>query len=220
MLTFGLLSPNKGFENVILALPRILSRHSDVVYIIAGATHPHVRRREGDRYRLQLQALAKELGVEKSMIFHNRFFSTREMASLIGSADILRHSLLPRGADGIRNTRVCLGQREGDNSTPYWHAAELLDDGRGALVPFADPAAIADTAIELLDNDEAREAMRKRAYLYARHMVWDRVAQSYMRAFGRACATRMHPARVAFPIRAAGGNATRRLTNASALSQR
>ncbi len=88
LLTFGLLSPNKGFENVIQALPNILSRHSNVVYIIAGATHPHVRRREGDRYRLQLQALAKELGVGEKVVLYNRFVSPQEMAALIGSADI------------------------------------------------------------------------------------------------------------------------------------
>jgi glycosyltransferase involved in cell wall biosynthesis len=88
LLTFGLLSPNKGFESVIHALPRILSKHRDVVYVIAGATHPHVRAREGDRYRLQLQAMAMELGVEENVVFHNRFFSPQEMASQIGSADI------------------------------------------------------------------------------------------------------------------------------------
>jgi glycosyltransferase involved in cell wall biosynthesis len=107
-----------------------------------------------------------------------------------------------------------LGAGKAIISTPYWHAAELLGDGRGALVPFGDPAAIADTAIELLDNDAAREAMRKRAYVYARHMVWDRVAQSYMRAFVRACASRMQTTRMAFPIQTAERNATNRLITA------
>jgi glycosyltransferase involved in cell wall biosynthesis len=202
LLTFGLLSPNKGFENVIQALPRILSGHNDVVYIIAGATHPHVRRREGDRYLLQLQALAKELGVEENVVFHNRFVSPQEMASLVGSADIYitpyRHE-----AQAVSGTLAyALGAGKAIISTPYWHAAELLGDGRGALVPFEDPAAIAHTAIELLDNDAAREAMRKRAYLYARHMVWTRVAQSYMQAFVRACANQTQPARATFPYQA------------------
>jgi glycosyltransferase involved in cell wall biosynthesis len=213
LLTFGLLSPNKGFESVIQALPRILSRHSNVVYMIAGATHPHVRRREGDRYRLQLQALAKELGVEENVVFHNRFVTPQEMVSLVGSADIYvtpyRHE-----AQAVSGTLAyALGAGKAIVSTPYWHAAELLDDGRGALVPFEDPAAIADTVIRLLDNDAARQAMRKRAYLYARRMVWDRVAQSYMRTFVRACANRRQPARVAFPLQAAEKNATSRLIN-------
>ncbi len=214
LLTFGLLSPNKGFENVIQALPRILSRHSNVVYIIAGATHPHVRRREGDRYRLQLQALAKELGVEENVVFHNRFFSPQEMASLVGSADIYV-TPYPNEAQAVSGTLAyALGAGKAIISTPYWHAAELLDDGRGALVPFEDPAAIADTAIELLDNDAARQAMRKRAYLYARRMVWDRVAQSYMSAFVRARTNRMQPARAALPLQVAEKNATSRRISA------
>ena len=211
LLTFGLLSPNKGFESVIQALPRILSRHSNVVYVIAGATHPQVRRREGDRYRLQLQALARELGVEQNVVFHNRFVSPQEMASLVGSADIYvtpyRHE-----AQAVSGTLAyALGAGKAIISTPYWHATELLHDGRGALVPFDDPAAIADTAIELLDNDAARQAMRKRAYLYARDMVWDRVAQSYMRAFVQARAGRIQPGRVTAFLQSPEENPTSRL---------
>ena len=194
LLTFGLLSPNKGFENVIRALPRILARHRDVVYVIAGATHPHVRAREGDRYRDQLQALARELGVEREVIFHNRFFSPQEMASLVGSADIY---ITPycHVAQAVSGTLAyAMGAGKAIISTPYWHAAELLDDGRGTLVPFENPAAIAAAAIDLLDNNAKRHAMRKRAYLYAREMVWNRVAQSYMRSFSRAYARRIQPA--------------------------
>ena len=213
LLTFGLLSTNKGFESVIQALPRILSRHSNVVYMIAGATHPHVRRHEGDRYRLQLQALAKELGVEENVVFHNRFVSPQEMASLVGSADIYITPYRYEAQAVSGTLAYALGAGKVIVSTPYWHATELLNDGRGALVPFEDPAAIADTVIELLDNDEARQAMRKRAYIYARRMVWDRVAQSYMRTFVRVCANRMQPARVAFPLPAAEKNATSRLIN-------
>jgi len=213
LLTFGLLSPNKGFESVIQALPRILSRHNNVVYLIAGATHPHVRRREGDRYRLQLQALARELGVEKNVVFHNRFFSPQEMAALVGSTDIYVTPYCHEEQAVSGTLAYALGAGKAIISTPYWHAAELLGDGRGALVPFKDPAAIAETAIELLDNDAARESMRKRAYVYERHMVWDRVAQSYMRTFVRACANRLQPARVTFPI-LAERNATSRLMNA------
>jgi len=202
LLTFGLLSPNKGFESVIRALPRILAGHSDVIYVIAGATHPHVRAREGDRYRDQLQALAREVGVEREVVFYNRFFSPQEMASLVGSADIY---ITPycHVAQAVSGTLAyAMGAGKAIISTPYWHAAELLDGGRGALVPFEDPAAIADAAIELLDNDAKRDAMRKRAYLYAREMVWNRVAQSYMHSFSRAYAHRTRPANRAFPAQA------------------
>jgi len=213
LLTFGLLSPNKGFENVIQALPRILSRHRDVVYVIAGATHPHVRAREGDRYRDQLQALAREVGVEQEVIFLNRFHSPQEMASLVGSADIYITPYCHEAQAVSGTLAYALGAGKAIISTPYWHAVELLDGGRGALVPFENPAAIATAAIELLNNEAERHAMRKRAYLYARKMVWNRVAQSYMQSFERARDHRMQPVYLGFPVRAAEKNAASRFVN-------
>ena len=135
MLTFGLLSPNKGFENVIQALPRILSRHSNVIYIIAGATHPHVRLREGDRYRLQLQALARELGVEENVVFHNRFVSPQEMASLVGSADIYVTPYRYEAQAVSGTLAYALGAGKAIISTPYWHASELLTMAAGRWCP-------------------------------------------------------------------------------------
>ncbi len=211
LLTFGLLSPNKGFENVIQALPSILARHKNAVYVIAGATHPHVRAREGDRYRDQLQAMARELGVEREVIFHNRFVSPQEMASLVGSADIY---ITPycHVAQAVSGTLAyAMGAGKAIISTPYWHAAELLSDGRGVLVPFEAPAAIAAAAIELLDNDAARKAMRKRAYLYARKMVWNRVAQSYMHSFAQAQVHSMQPVHKGFPAQSVEKIAASRL---------
>jgi glycosyltransferase involved in cell wall biosynthesis len=208
LLTFGLLSPNKGFESVIQALPSILSRHSNVVYIIAGATHPHVRLCEGDRYRFQLQALARELGVEENVVFYNRFVSPQEMASLVASADIYITPYRCEAQAVSGTLAYALGAGKAIISTPYWHAAELLDDGRGALVPFEDPDAIATAAIELLDNDAACQAMRKRAYLYARNMVWNRAAQSYMRTFAQAGANRIESALLGFPVQAVEWTAT------------
>jgi glycosyltransferase involved in cell wall biosynthesis len=203
LLTFGLLSPNKGFENVIRALPRILAHHKDAVYVIAGATHPHVRAREGDRYRDQLQALARKLGVEQEVIFHNRFVSPGEMASLVGSADIYITPYCHEAQAVSGTLAYALGAGKAIISTPYWHAAELLSDGRGVLVPFEDPTAIAAEAIKLLDNNAARHAMRQRAYLYARKMVWNQVAQSYMRSFLRAKEHHMQLVNMGYPIQAA-----------------
>ena len=203
LLTFGLLSPNKGIETVIEALPRILSRHREVVYIVAGATHPHIKRREGDQYRLQLQALARKLGVQQNVIFHNRFVTPEEMAQFVGSADIYitpyRHE-----AQAVSGTLAyAMGAGKAIISTPYWHAAELLEEGRGRLVPFGDSTAIADVATELLDHEAVRHAMRKRAYLYARDMVWSTVAQSYMRTFVQARADRMRTPCIASSARSA-----------------
>ena len=201
LLTFGLLSPNKGIENVIQALPQILSKHKNVVYIVAGATHPHVLRRAGDKYRAGLQALAKEVGVESQVIFHNRFVSPEEMVEFIGSADIYitpyRHE-----AQVVSGTLAyALGAGKAIISTPYWHAIELLDDRRGALVPFQNPDAIAQKTIELLDTPAIRHAMRKRAYLFAREMIWKRVAQGYMESFSRVRRDRNETPRVQFSAR-------------------
>ena len=202
LLTFGLLSPNKGIENVIQALPQILAKHKNVVYIVAGATHPHVLRREGDRYRDGLKSLAKEVGVESQVIFHHRFASPEEMAEFIGAADIYitpyRHE-----AQVVSGTLAyALGAGKAIISTPYWHAIELLDDRRGALVPFQNSEAIAQKTIELLDTPAIRHAMRKRAYVFARAMTWKTVAHGYMESFSRVRSDRMDAPRVQFSARA------------------
>ncbi len=198
LLTFGLLSPNKGIENVIQALPQILSKHKNVVYIIAGATHPHILRREGDHYREHLQALAKEIGVESNVIFQNRFVSPAEMVEFIGAADIYITPYRHEEQVVSGTLAYALGAGKAIISTPYWHAIELLDDRRGALVPFQDPDAIARKTVELLDTPARRHAMRKRAYSYAREMVWKRVAQGYMASFGQARSDRLREPRVTF----------------------
>jgi glycosyltransferase involved in cell wall biosynthesis len=214
LLTFGLLSPNKGFESVIQAMPRILASHSGTVYVIAGATHPHIRAREGDRYLLELKALAKKVGVERQVRFVNRFVSPEEMAVLVGSADIYITPYCHEEQAVSGTLAYALGAGKAIISTPYWYAAEVLDHGRGTLVPFENPGAIATAAITLLDDDKARQAMRERAYLYARHMVWKRVAQSYMAAMLRArihCAEKVH---VGFAVQATARDAERRVVNA------
>ena len=198
LLTFGLLSPNKGIERVIEALPRIVAEHPEAVYMVVGATHPHIRRREGDQYRLRLQALARKLGVERNVIFHNRFVSPEEMAQFVGSTDIYITPYRYEAQAVSGTLAYALGAGKAIISTPYWHAAELLDEGRGVLVPFEDSDAIATAAIDLLDNEVARHAMRKRAYLFARDTVWNKVAESYMSTFVRARSDRMQVPRIAF----------------------
>jgi len=201
LLTFGLLSPNKGIENVIKALPSILSRHSNVVYMVSGVTHPHILRREGDKYREYLQKLATDLGVEANVIFRNRFVSPQEMVELIGAADIYITPYKHKAQVVSGTLAYALSAGKAIISTPYLHAIELLDDERGALVPFDDPGAIALKTLELLDNGTARHAMRKRAYLYARDMVWNRVAQKYMNSFERIYNERLRNPRATFLAR-------------------
>jgi len=198
LLTFGLLSPNKGIENVIRALPKILEQHNDVVYIVSGATHPHVRRSEGERYRESLEALASELGVSSKVIFNNRFVSSEELIEHVGAADIYitpyRHE-----AQIVSGTlAIALGAGKAIISTPYWHAKEILADKRGMIVPFDDPESIADATIQLLDNDAERHSMRKRAYLYSRGTTWEKTALAYMESFQHARVDRMLRPRPAF----------------------
>jgi hypothetical protein len=187
-----LLSPNKGIENVIAALPAVVERYPNVVYIILGATHPHVIQDEGETYRLYLQWLAQEKGVESNVIFYNRFVSLEELVQFIGAADIYITPYLNVQQIVSGTLAYTLGAGKAVVSTPYWYAEEMLADGRGALVPFKDPAAIAAQVIDLLDNEAQRHAMRKRAYLFGREMTWPQVARRYMESFERARAERRH----------------------------
>ncbi len=199
LLTFGLLSPNKGIENVIRALPAILAKHPDLVYIISGATHPHIRRREGERYREELQALAAECSVSSHVTFNNRFVSNEEMIEHVGAADIYITPYRQEAQVVSGTLAIALGAGKAIISTPYWHAKEILADGRGVLVPFDDPDSIATAAIKLLDNDAERHAMRKRAYLHSRSTTWQKTAQAYMASFQRARIERTLRPRVALP---------------------
>jgi glycosyltransferase involved in cell wall biosynthesis len=191
LFTFGLLSPNKGIENVIRALPVILARDRNVVYVISGATHPHVKRREGERYRERLQTLATRCGVAPHVIFNNRFMSAEELIDHMAAADIY---ITPyrQEAQAVSGTlAIAAGAGKAIISTPYWHATELLADGRGVIVPFDNPKAIAEAVIKLLDNEGERHAMRERAYQYSRGTTWQNTAQAYMASFERARGTKV-----------------------------
>ncbi|MAU00010.1 MAG: glycosyl transferase family 1 [Anaerolineaceae bacterium] len=190
LLSFGLLSANKGIETVIAALPAILARNPNVVYIVVGATHPHVLRQQGETYRLSLQRLAKELGVAGNVIFYNRFVNLEELIEFISAADIYITPYLSPAQITSGTLAYTLGAGKAIISTPYWYAEEMLADERGSLVPFNDPVALAEQVIDLLENESRRHAMRKRAYLFGRAMIWPQVAQRYMESFERARAER------------------------------
>ena len=202
LLSFGLLSANKGIENVISALPAILAKHPNVVYFIVGATHPHVMRHDGEAYRFSLQWLAQEKGVEGQVIFYNRFVSLEELVEFIGAADIYITPYLNPAQIVSGTLAYTVGAGKAVISTPYWYADEVLADERGVLVPFRDPAALAEQVIDLLDNEAKRHAMRKRAYLYGREMIWPQVARRYMESFQRARAERRHFSAPGFVVKA------------------
>jgi glycosyltransferase involved in cell wall biosynthesis len=194
LLTFGLLAPNKGIENVIRALPGILTKHPNVVYIVSGATHPQLRRQEGERYREELQALAVQLGVASHVMLLNRFVSAEELVEQVGAADIYITPYLQEAQIVSGTLAIALGAGKAIVSTPYWHAKELLADKRGVIVPFENPDAIREAVIQLLDHDGERHAMRKRAFLHSRETIWPKTALKYMASFQRARFERsLHP---------------------------
>ncbi|GHU09059.1 glycosyl transferase [Spirochaetia bacterium] len=190
LLTFGLLSPNKGIEQVIRALPEIIKVKSETVYIVLGVTHPGLIRYEGEAYRLSLQQLAAELHVEKHVLFRNRFVSPEELKEFLVMADIYITPYLYEEQITSGTLAYSFGIGNAIISTPYWHASELLADGRGILVPFRDPPAIAEAVIALASNDAERNAMRKNAYLAGREMTWPNAARKYVELFNEARQTR------------------------------
>lgn len=183
LLTFGLLSPNKGIEYVLNALPSVLAEFPDVVYIVLGATHPNELRERGEVYRLSLEILAKKNKVEKNVIFYNRFVDLENLKEFIGAADVYVTPNLNEAQITSGTLAYAFGAGKAVVSTPYWHAAELLAEDRGVLVPFGDAQAIAHEVTGLLRDDTRRHAIRKNAYRLGRDMIWSNVAQLYMRSF-------------------------------------
>jgi glycosyltransferase involved in cell wall biosynthesis len=183
LLTFGLLSPNKGIEYVLNALPHVLAEFPDVVYIVLGATHPNELREHGEAYRLSLEILAKKNKLEKNVIFYNRFVELENLKEFIGAADLYITPYLNEAQITSGTLAYTFGAGKVVVSTPYWHAAELLAEDHGVLVPFGDAPAIAREVIGLLRDDTRRHAIRKNAYKLGREMVWSNVARLYMRSF-------------------------------------
>lgn len=198
LLTFGLIGPGKGIEHVIEALPEIVKEHPNVIYLILGATHPNLLAQEGERYRLSLERLAGHLGMEKHIIFHNRFVSLDDLKEFIGATDIYLTPYLNEAQVTSGTLAYVFGAGKAVVSTPYWHAKELLADERGVLVPFSDPGAIAKGVCGLLDDEPRFEKIRHDAYAMGREMIWPTVAKRYLESFQHACADRKVTPRAAF----------------------
>src|SRR5664279_1578573 len=186
LLTFGLLSPNKGIEQVLNALPQILAEFPEVVYIVLGATHPNELREHGEAYRLGLEMLAKKNNVEKNVIFYNQFVDLENLKEFIGAADLYITPYLNEAQITSGTLSYAFGAGKAVVSTPYWHAAELLAEDRGVLVPFGDSGAIGREVTGLLRDSTRRHAMRKNAYKLGREMVWSNTARLYMHSFEQA----------------------------------
>jgi glycosyltransferase involved in cell wall biosynthesis len=183
ILTFGLLSPGKGIDVVIDALPEIVKAHPQVIYMVVGATHPHLKAEQGEDYRNSLYRRAKELGVSDHIVFHDRFVADEDLLEFIGAADIYVTPYQNEAQIISGTLAYALGMGKAVVSTPYWHAQELLADGRGRLVPFRDPVALAREVIDLLDHPDECHAIQERAYQYGRKMIWRNVGSRYLDTF-------------------------------------
>ncbi|MCS6874570.1 MAG: glycosyltransferase [Pyrinomonadaceae bacterium] len=185
ILTFGLISRNKGIEFMLEALPPVVKRHPEVVYIVLGATHPEVKRREGEEYRIWLKRKVRELGLESNVIFYDRYVDFDELCEFIGACDIYVTPYQSREQIVSGTLAYAVGMGKAVVSTPYFYAEEILSDGRGRLVDFGDVKGLSDTLITLIENHALRHRIRKRAYEFGRQMVWCNVGKAYAELFNR-----------------------------------
>ncbi|MGZ8783854.1 MAG: glycosyltransferase, partial [Gaiellaceae bacterium] len=184
--TFGLISEGKGLETVIAALPAIVERHPEALYVIAGRTHPDVARREGERYRLTLEEAVLDLGLEDHVEFDDRYLAVGEIADLLAATDVF---VTPyRGREQISSGALTFGIAAGCGvvSTPYWYAQDMLASGAGELVPFADPAALADAVCRYIDEPERLAAARAEARRIGALLEWPAVAAATAAVLGEA----------------------------------
>lgn len=195
ILTFGLINPGKGIEIMIDALPDIVKEFPDIIYIVLGATHPNVKKEHGESYRHFLQRKARNLGVENHIIFYNRFVELKKLCEFLGASDIYITPYLNKEQIVSGTLAYALGAGKATISTPYWYAEEILADGKGIIVPFNDSNTIANQIINLLSNAVERHAMRKKAYIFSREMIWKEVARNYIKVFAEVVEKRTsHPA--------------------------
>jgi len=201
ILTFGLLSPNKGIEYMLEAMPYILKRHPDVVYIVLGATHPHVKKTDGESYRLSLQKITRDLGISGNVIFQNRFVTIDELCEFLCTADIYVTPYLNEEQIASGTLAYALGTGNAIISTPYWYAEEMLSDGRGILVPFKDADVLAHIVNTLLEDEVTRHSMRKKGYIFSRSAIWKEVARNYLAIFSEVKRERARKPHIVFYLK-------------------
>jgi len=183
ILTFGLLSKNKGVEVMLRALPRVVRTDPSILYIVLGATHPEVLRREGRSYKFKLERMVEDLRLQRNVVLDNRFVNNEELFTFLGAADVYVTPYLHKEQLTSGTLAFAVGAGKAVVSTPYWAAQELLAQGRGKLVPFGDSKKIARSIAEVLSNKSLFTRMKRLAYEYGRSMTWPKVGQSYWKLF-------------------------------------
>ncbi|SHF54150.1 Glycosyltransferase involved in cell wall bisynthesis [Mariniphaga anaerophila] len=180
LLTFGLLSRNKGIETAINALPRVVEKHPDLLYIVLGATHPNVLKQTGDEYRDYLKRLVKKLGLEKNVHFNNEFVSETKLFEYLNASDIYLTPYLSEAQITSGTLSYAVGAGCAVVSTPYWHAQELLADDRGRLFDFKNSEQLAQILNHLLDDEDQLALLRKNAFTYGKKIRWPKIGKQYL----------------------------------------
>jgi len=180
LFTFGLLSRNKGIETVIKALPRVVEKYPDLLYIVLGATHPNVLKYSGDEYRYELQRMVKSYGLEKNVYFDNEFATENELMEYLQTCDIYISPYLNEAQITSGTLSYAIGTGCAVLATPYWHAQELLDNNRGRLFNFRDSVKLSNLLIELFENPEQLSIIRKNAYDYGKKTRWSKIEKQYL----------------------------------------
>ena len=189
LLTFGLLSPNKGIETVINALPKIVQEFPRLIYVILGKTHPNVLKEYGEKYRASLVALVDKLELQEHVIFDDRFVSLEELYAWLMAADIYITPYLNEAQIVSGTLSYAIGAGNAIISTPYWYAKEMLAEGRGRLINFGDSEALAATLRDLLSDKSKLKSLRDKTYKFGRQMRWEKVAEKYLGIFKQTAAT-------------------------------
>jgi glycosyltransferase involved in cell wall biosynthesis len=185
VFTFGLLSQNKGIESMLEALPDVVDQYPDLVYLILGATHPVIKKKFGESYRQYLKNKVSELGLEKNVVFHDKFVEKEELCNYILASDIYVSPYLSREQIVSGALTYAIGMGKAIVSTPYWYAQEMLFDNRGLLVDFGDIDGFKKSLLHLIENPKECDNMRKRAYDFGRKMIWENIGREYYKVFNR-----------------------------------
>ena len=183
--TFGLISKGKGIEYAIKALPEVVKKYPEIIYVVIGETHPEVRKHEGEKYRKKLIKLVDELNLYEHVRFHNRFLLTRELIKYLQATDIYITPYIEKTQISSGTLVYAMGTGKAIIATPYLHAQEALAQGRGLLCKLKDHKSITERIFQLLEDEKLRRKIQEKVYKYSRDFIWSSVAKKYSDLYRR-----------------------------------